>query len=79
MADAAASVGLDRDAILAFLGSDDAREPVLAADAAAREAGVNGVPSFFLDGHGLFSGALPPEQMAEAFRRAHRLVSARAA
>ena len=30
-----------------------------AADQAAREAGVNGVPSFFLDGYSLFSGAMP--------------------
>ena len=79
LADAAATCGLDRDAILAFLASGDATEPVLAADTAARQAGVNGVPSFFLDGNGLFSGALPPEQMAEAFRRAHRLLRAQAA
>ena len=79
LADAAASVGLERDAILAFLASDDAREPVLAADAAARKTGVNGVPSFFLDGHGLFSGALPAEQMADAFRRAHQLLAVQAA
>ncbi len=79
LADAAAARGLDRDAIVAFLASGDAREPVLAADTVAREAGVNGVPSFFLDGNGLFSGALPPEQMAEAFRRAHHLLRARAA
>jgi len=35
-----------------------------AADLAARKAGVSGVPSFFLDGYGLFSGAVPAEQMA---------------
>ncbi len=79
LADAAAACGLDRDAILTFLASDDARAPVLAADVTARKAGVNGVPSFFLDGHGLFSGALPAEQMAEAFRRAHRLLGVQAA
>ena len=79
LADAAASVGLERDAILAFLASDDARKPVLAADEAARKTGVNGVPSFFLDGHGLFSGALPAEQMADAFRRAHQLLAVQAA
>jgi predicted DsbA family dithiol-disulfide isomerase len=79
LADAAVSVGLERDPILAFLASGDARDAVLTADMSARGAGVNGVPSFFLDGHGLFSGALPAEAMADAFRRAHQVLAAQAA
>ena len=50
-----------------------------AADQAAREAGVDGVPSFFLDGYSLFSGAMPAAQMAEAFRRGQRSLQQREA
>jgi predicted DsbA family dithiol-disulfide isomerase len=52
---------------------------VLAEDAAARQGGISGVPSFLMDRHLLFSGAMPPAQMAEAFRRADAILSARAA
>ena len=47
---------------------------MLAADQAAREAGVNGVPSFFLDGHGLLSGAMPAETIAEALRHGRAIL-----
>jgi protein-disulfide isomerase len=50
-----------------------------AADAAARETGVSGVPSFFLDGYGLFSGALPAAQMANAFRQGNKILRERSA
>jgi len=46
---------------------------------AAREAGVNGVPSFFLDGYGLYSGAQPAETMAAALRKGHEILRQRAA
>jgi hypothetical protein len=36
--------------------------------------GINGVPSFALAGHILFSGAMPPAQMAAAFRRGEALL-----
>ncbi len=48
----------------AVLADDEMR----AADQAARDAGVSGVPSFFLDGHALFSGAMPAETIAGALR-----------
>ena len=79
LADCAASLGLDRDAVLGFLASDQGRDPVLRADAMARNAGVSGVPSFFLNGQGLFSGAVAPEAMADALRRAHAILTAQAA
>ena len=50
-----------------------------AGDQVAREAGVNGVPSFFLDGYGLFSGAMPAESIADALRRGHRTLTERTA
>ncbi|MGH7155102.1 MAG: DsbA family oxidoreductase [Acetobacteraceae bacterium] len=70
---------LQRDAVTALLGGDEAAAELRAADRAAREAGVNGVPSFFLDGYGLFSGAMPASDMAEALRRAHHILTNRAA
>ena len=72
LADCAAQAGLDRGSVAEFLAGDVAAKEMRAADQAAREAGVNGVPSFFLDGYGLFSGAMPAETMADALRRARR-------
>ena len=74
LADCAAEAGLDRATVLSFLGTDLADAEMRAADRAAREAGVNGVPSFFLDGYSLFSGAMPAAQMADAFRRARTVL-----
>ena len=42
-------------------------------------AGIQGVPSFALQGHVLFSGAVPAEEMADAFHRAWELLKNRAA
>ncbi len=75
LADLAAASGMDREAVLGFLRGDMLDAEVRAADRQAREAGVNGVPSFFLDGHGLFSGALPAEKMAAAFTRAEGILA----
>jgi predicted DsbA family dithiol-disulfide isomerase len=70
--------GLDEAEVAAFLASDEAVAATQAADRAVRDAGVNGVPSFFLDGHGLWSGALPAETMAEALLQAHAILKQRA-
>ena len=77
LADCAASVGVE--GALAFLNSDTAVAEILHTDRMVREAGVNGVPSFFLNGYGLFSGAVPAEQMAEALRRATAILRKREA
>ncbi len=77
LADCADSAGVE-DA-LGFLNSDIARAEILEIDRAVRNAGVNGVPSFFLNGYGLFSGAVPAEQMAEALRRATAILRDREA
>ncbi|HEY7578583.1 MAG TPA: DsbA family oxidoreductase [Acetobacteraceae bacterium] len=71
--------GMDRAAVADFLAGDVAAKEMLAADRAAREAGVNGVPSFFLNGYGLYSGAMPAETMAEALRKGHEILRQRAA
>ena len=74
LAGCAAETGLSRAAALDFLSSDLAEKEMRAADAAARTAGVSGVPSFFLDGYSLFSGAMPPETMAAALRRGREVL-----
>jgi predicted DsbA family dithiol-disulfide isomerase len=79
LADCAVEGGLDRTTVADFLAGDTAAKEMLAADRAAREAGVNGVPSFFLDGYGLFSGAMPAETMAEALRKGRQILRQRAA
>ncbi|HEY4253790.1 MAG TPA: DsbA family oxidoreductase [Roseomonas sp.] len=73
------AAGLPPDVIATFEEGDAAREEVLAEDAALRGAGLSGVPSFVLDRHLLFSGAMPAERMAAAFRHAHQVLAERAA
>lgn len=78
LAGCAAEAGLHEGEVAAFLASDTAEKETRAADQTARTAGVNGVPSFFLDGYGLFSGAYPAETMAEALRKARTILRERA-
>ena len=67
---AAAAVGLDADTVRAKLATeDDVRETTQAADA-AKEAGINGVPTFIVDGRYAVSGAQPPEILAQVIRKA---------
>lgn len=79
LADCAALAGIDRAEVMAFLSGDLVDAEMRAADQSAREAGVSGVPSFFLDGYSVFSGAMPAEQMADAFRRGNKLLRDKAA
>lgn len=79
LADCAETLGLDRQEVVAFLAGDLAEGELRQADQAARDQGVNGVPSFFLDGYSLFSGAMPAETMAEAFRRGREILVRRSA
>jgi predicted DsbA family dithiol-disulfide isomerase len=74
LADCAAEAGLSRQTVLAFLGGDVADKEMREADRAAREAGVSGVPSFFLDGYSLFSGAMPADTIANALRRGREVL-----
>lgn len=75
----AETAGLGAAEVRAFLTTDQIAAEMRAADRAAREAGVNGVPSFFLDGYSLFSGAQPPGLMAEALRRGRGILREKAA
>jgi predicted DsbA family dithiol-disulfide isomerase len=71
--------GLGGEDVAALLAGEDGLEEVVAADRMARNAGIQGVPSFALQGHVLFSGAVPAEEMAQAFRRAWDILRNRAA
>jgi predicted DsbA family dithiol-disulfide isomerase len=79
LADCAAEAGMDRASVAEFLAGNVAANEMLAADRAAREADVNGVPAFFLDGYSLFSGAMPADTMAEALRTGQQILRQRAA
>ena len=71
--------GLDRAEVAALLASEDGLTEVVAGDRMARNCGIQGVPSFALQGHVLFSGAVPAEEMAQAFRHAWDILKNRAA
>ena len=73
------ATGLDDATLAKFAAGVAGRDDVLSEDAALRQAGLNGVPSFVLDRHLLFSGALPPDQMAATIARAVRILRERAA
>ena len=79
LADLGEEGGLDRDEVLAMLAGETGLKEVVAADRMARNAGIQGVPSFALQGHVLFSGAVPADEMAQAFRRAWEILKNRAA
>jgi len=69
LADLAAVAGIDREQAAAFLISTGGAAEVAAEEEVAIRAGLSGVPSFVLDGRVLFSGAQPPELIAQALSR----------
>ncbi|MCA3285967.1 MAG: DsbA family oxidoreductase [Roseomonas sp.] len=73
-----AVVGLSAETLAAFNVGDAGRHEVLAEDEGYRQAGISGVPSFVLDRHLLFSGAMPPENIADGLRRAVAILRERA-
>jgi predicted DsbA family dithiol-disulfide isomerase len=79
LAELGAAGGLDRTEVAAVLASEEGLKEVTAGDRMARNAGIQGVPSFALQGHVLFSGAVPAEEMAQAFRQAWDILKNRAA
>jgi predicted DsbA family dithiol-disulfide isomerase len=79
LASLAAEAGMAREKVTSFLAGDEGKREVLAEDSAARHSGLNGVPSFVMQQHLLFSGAVPADAMAEAFAKAWRILEARAA
>ena len=74
-----AAAGMPPEAIEAFAAGEAGRAEVIAESRALAQAGITGVPSFVLDRHLLFSGAMPAERMADAFRRAVEVLRSQAA
>lgn len=74
-----AEAGMAEEALAAFRDTDGAREEVVAESIGLSQAGISGVPSFLLDRHFLFSGAMPAERIADGLRRAVAILKARAA
>ncbi len=72
---AAADVGLDPENVRAALDSDQDIAEIDREVEAAKEAGIQGVPCFILDGKYAISGAQAPEALAQAIEQ----VSAQAA
>ncbi len=66
----AGEAGMDPTSVANHLASDAGEAQVLGEDAGFRQLGLSGVPTFALQGHVLFSGAMPPETMASALRQA---------
>ena len=71
--------GLPANETAALLACSDGAKEVLEEDAGARASGLNGVPTFTMMGHVLFSGAVPADTMAEAFVHAWRVLGRNAA
>ena len=69
LADLAAIAGIDREQALSFLNGTEGGAEVAAEEEVAMRAGLSGVPTFVLDGRVLFSGAQPPELIAQALTR----------
>jgi predicted DsbA family dithiol-disulfide isomerase len=72
-----AAAGMSAASLAAFSAGEAGRHEVLAEDEGYRQAGISGVPSFVLDRHLLFSGAMPPENIADGLRRAVHILRER--
>lgn len=70
LADLAASAGLDRDAVVAYLASDADRDLIAQADVEARTAGIGGVPFFIFNRKVGVSGAQEPGTLLQAMEQA---------
>jgi predicted DsbA family dithiol-disulfide isomerase len=65
LADLAAGVGIASDFAAAFLASDEGAKEVSQAEFANRERGVQGVPTFVINGQPVFSGAQRSDLMLD--------------
>ena len=70
LAQAAADVGLEAGEIAQWLGSDKDVALVSQQANAAKNAGIEGVPTFIIANMFATSGAQPPDELAQAIRRA---------
>jgi predicted DsbA family dithiol-disulfide isomerase len=69
---AAKDCGMDGDLVRRRLGSDDDVEAIESEANAAKDAGIEGVPTFIFDSSLAISGAQPPDYLATAITRIAR-------
>jgi predicted DsbA family dithiol-disulfide isomerase len=70
LTDVGVRAGLGRDALAAYLASDEDRDEVLGLDIQARQAGIGGVPFFIFNRRIAVSGAHEPETLLGAMLEA---------
>lgn len=75
---AAADCGLDADEIRTQLASEQDVEQITRQANAAKEAGIDGVPTFIFAGVAAISGAHPPEVLASAIEQISNAIEAEA-
>jgi predicted DsbA family dithiol-disulfide isomerase len=67
---AASDCGMDGELVRRLLGGEDDFARVTSEADAAKDAGIDGVPTFIFDSSLLLTGAQPPEQLASAIAHA---------
>lgn len=75
----AGAAGMDEGLAAAALGSEEDAAMIEAESDSFRDAGVAGVPTFIVNERTGFSGAMPPDHLAAALRRAAELTEGGAA
>ncbi len=70
LSDIAAKTGLNRDAVYAYLSSDQGAAAAQQEDAVARQLGITGVPFFVFGGKYAVSGAQNPDVLVQAYEQA---------
>ena len=68
LADAASSIGMEREIVKRLLDGDADRKEMAEEDIAAREMGVSGVPTFIVGGRYVLQGAQPAETWAKVIQ-----------
>ena len=76
LAEIGAEAGLDRDRIAEDLASGRDAEKIAQEAEAFRTAGVSGVPTFIVNERTGFSGAVPPQALAQALQQAEQTTRA---
>lgn len=75
LADLAEAAGMDRTRVATYLADPASAAAVRRDEALARRLDLHGVPSIVLDGHHLFSGALPTPSIVQALREASAVLA----
>lgn len=78
LTDTAAAVGLDRDAVAAFLAGDDLREEVVADIDEARQMGITAVPTFVFEGKWAVQGGQETSVFLQALEQVAKETAASA-